>query len=509
LSFLDERSGAQDNVNPGYNASRDMARGISWAVLMRWCIRCIGLASTLILARLLTPDDFGVAAMGTLLVGFVAAFTEVGVSQHLIRAKEIDRAHCDTAWTIGLLQSVFISIVLVALAFPAAAYFAEPRVVSVMYVVALAVFLGGFCSVGPVLARRELNFALDFRFQIYKKLLVFGATVGAALYLRNYWALVLGYLTGTTATVLLSYAMHSYRPGWSLARMREYLRFGIYMMPLRLANVLHQMAPKFIVAGLGNASILGAFTVSKGLAGMLTAEIVQPMGRGVFPNYARLAADRPGLSAVYRQVLALVALVVIPLGAGMSAVATDAVAVILGPQWTSAVALIEYLAIGAALYAVSHTMVNQILIATGRERSAAALAWMRLAITVPILWLGLNYEGVLGLAKATVVAPLVCLPLIYFESRRAVTLPLSALAGLLWRPVISALVMYIVVKTLHPHSVQWALLRLAFDVAMGATAYACTALLLWLSSGRPDGAERIVLNLARRRLRFLRLASTA
>src|SRR5688572_6952043 len=101
---------------------------------MRWCKRCMGLASMLILARLLGPDDFGVAAMGGLLVGFVATLTDVGVSLHLIRAREIDRAHCDTAWTISFLQHVFISLALVALAVPAAGYFREPRVINVIYV---------------------------------------------------------------------------------------------------------------------------------------------------------------------------------------------------------------------------------------------------------------------------------------------------------------------------------------------------------------------------------------
>jgi lipopolysaccharide exporter len=509
LSFIDKLSSPKDDTDLHYDSSREMARGVSWAVLMRWCMRCIGLASTLILARLLSPDDFGVAAMGTLLVGFVGTFTDVGVTQHLIRAREIDRAHCDTAWTIGFLQSVFISIALVALAYPAAAYFGEPRVVNVIYVLALAVFIGGFCSIGLVLARRELNFALDFRFQIYKKLLIFGATVGAALYLRSYWALVLGYLAGTITSVVLSYVMHPYRPAWSLAKMREYLSFGLYVMPLRLGNVLHKMAPKFIVGGLGSASTLGAFTVSNGLASTFTAEIVVPMGRGLFPNYARLAGDKPGLSAVYRQILALVSLVVIPIGTGMSAVASDAVAVVLGPKWTSAVALIEYLAIGAAIYAVSHTMNNQILVATGRERSAAVLSWLRLGITVPMLLLGVHHGGVLGLAQATIVAPLVCLPLIYLETRRAVILPLSALAGLLWRPVVSALVMYVAIKALHPQGLQWAALRLACDVAVGAAAYTGTTLVLWLTSGRPDGAERIVINLLRRRLRSFRIASTA
>jgi lipopolysaccharide exporter len=492
-----------------YNASREVARGISWAVLMRWSFRFIGLFSTLILARLLSPDDFGVAAMATLIVGFLFAFTELGVSLHLIRAKEINRAHCDTAWTITVLQGVLISLSLIALAQFAAAYFSEPRVVSVMYVLALAAFVGGFENIGPALARRELKFGLDFRIQVFQKLLLFVATVGGAIYFRSYWALVFGTLAGTTAGVILSYLMHPYRPAWSLEKAAEYVRFALSFIPLRLASALHEMAPRFLVGGTGSASIMGAFTVSSSLATTFTEEVVQPMGRGLFPNYARLAADRVQLSIVYRQVLGIVSLLVIPVGVGMSATATDMVAVLLGPQWGSAAILIEFLSVGAVIYAVSHTMNNQILVATGRERSAAVLAWLRFALTLPILVLGLTHDGVLGLAKATIIAPLVCLPLIYMETRRAVMLPLSALVGLLWRPVTGSLVMYVTIKTLHPESLHWTVLRLAWDITIGVITYAGTTLILWIASGRPEGAERIAINLLGKGSKFLRAKSNA
>ncbi len=462
---------------------------------MRWGIRAIGLVSTVILARLLSPEDFGIAAMGMLVIGLLYAFTEFGTSMHLIRVKEVNRAQCDTAWTITLLQNVFISILLLLLAPVVAMYFKESRVVGVIHVLAVAAFVAGFSSVGPTLIRRELRFALDFRFNIYNKLLIFAATVGFALVLRNYWALVFGHLVGTIAGVVLSYVIHPYRPAWSLARAPEYLRFALSIVPLRLADQLREMAPQFMVGSLSNASTMGAFTVSNGLATLFTQEIVQPMGRGLLPNYTRLANDKAQLSAIYRKVLAMVVLLAVPVGVGVSAIANDLVAVLLGQQWELAVPLIEYLAIGGVLYAVSHTMYNQILVATGRERKAAILAWVRLIITVPLLSLGLAYNGSIGLAQATIIAPLACLPAIYMETRRAVDLPLSALLGLLWRPALSALVMYLMVKLLRPTSLDWAILRLIWDVAVGVGIFIATTLGLWLLSGRPQGAESVCIGM--------------
>lgn len=486
---------APSSPPPVYNASREVAKGVSWALLMRWAIRFIGLFSTLILARLLSPGDFGVAAMGMLVVGFLFEFTEFGAGIHLIRAKEIDQAHCDSAWTITLLQNLFIALALVATAHSVAAYFKEPRVVEVMYLLALGSFIAGFENIGPTLIRRELKFGLDFRFNVYKKLLILVTTIGCAIYFRNYWALVLGHLAGTAAGVVLSYFIHPYRPSFSLARAPEYLRFGLAIIPMRIANVLRTMAPRVLVGGLGSATAMGSFTVSSSLATMFTEEIVQPMGRGLYPNYARLANDRVQLSAVYRKVIGLVTFLCIPIGVGMSAVADDMVAVVLGPQWEFAAVLIQYLSIGGVIYAVSHTMYNQILVATGREKRAALLAWVRLGITVPVLAFGLHQGEVLGLAQATIAAPLLCLPLIYLETRRAVDLPRSAMVGILWRPIVGALVMYVVVKVLHLHGVQWAAVRLAWDISIGALVYGGVTLALWRLSGGAEGAESMVVNL--------------
>jgi O-antigen/teichoic acid export membrane protein len=477
-----------------YNPSREIVRGVSWALLMRWSIKAVGLVSTMILARLLSPEDFGVAAICMLVSGLLYAITEFGASMLLIRTKNIDRAHCDTAWTVTLIQSLFVGAMIVLLAPIAAVYFNEPRVIEVMYVLAFATFVNGLESIGPILIRRELKFEVDFRFNVYLRLLEFFATVGLALFFRSYWALVFGYLIGNIASVILSYIIHSYRPSWSLARASEYLRFALSIIPMRMANDLNEFAPKFLVGSLGSAQSMGTFTVSDGLASIFTIEIVTPMGRGLLPNYTRLANDKIRLSEEYKKVLAIVMLLVIPVGIGISAIADDLVTVILGSQWDMAKPLVKYLAIGGMLVAVTSIMYNQILVATGREQKAAILAWVRLMITVPILLAGLTYGGVIGLAKATIIAPLIYLPLIYMETRQAVNLPISAIGGLVWRPMLGGVVMYMVIKLLHPEGLEWATLRLACDIVIGAFVYGATIFILWLLSKRPQGAEQICIN---------------
>ncbi len=486
-----------------YDASREIRRGVAWAILMRWSIRLIGLGSTLILARILTPDDFGVVAIAMIVVHLMAEISELGTSQLLIRAKKVDRAHCDTAWTVTLLQGVLTGCVIGVLAHPAATYFKEPRIADILYVLAATAVIGGLENIGPVLLRRELDFSRDFAFNVYKKLIVFACTIGAALYFRSYWALVVGHVTGTIAGVILSFRIHPYRPRWSLAHFAEYLRFGGAIVPMRIASTLLGTTASFLVAGLGNSATMGAFRVAGDLATLFTQEIIVPMGRGLLPNYVRLINKPDELSVMFNRVVSIVALLCIPIGIGVAAVASDLVLVLLGPQWDLAAELIHFLAIGAAIFAVFQTMNNQILIAAGREKTAAILAWIRLAITAPILWAGLQLGGVVGLSQGTIVAPIIYLPFIYHEVRHVVGLTPGTLVGLLWRPAIASVVMYFGVKLLHPAFLDLALLRLIWDTTTGVLIFSVTVLALWVVVGRPRGAEQLVIdqlvNVLRRR----------
>lgn len=491
----------KSTTSANYNPSREILRGVSWSILMRWVVRFIGVISTLVLARLLSPEDFGIAAMGSLVIGLLFAVTESGAASLLIRAKEFDQAHCDTAWTISLLQNIFIGSLIIVLSPIAAVYFNEPRIIEVLHILAISVFIGGVSSIGPTLIRKELKFDLDFRYSIYIKLSIFFPTIGLAIWLGNYWALVFGNLIGTIINVLISYAIHPYRPSFSFVRGSEYLHFALSIIPMQIAYKLHEMAPKFIVGGIGSANIMGNFTVSSDLATSFTHEIVSPIGRGLYPNYARLMDDRDQLTELYIKILGVIILLVIPMGVGVSVTAADLVASLLGKKWDMAIPLIEYIALSGILYAITFIMYNQILVAAGRERQAAILAWIRLLITVPILWIGLSLEGSLGLAKATVVAPLIYLPLVYHEIRQVVNLPILTIAKVSWRPILGALVMYLSVKLLHPESIDWAILRLISDAVFGAGIYTITVIGLWILSGRPQGVEHLCVNLIGKKIK--------
>ena len=156
---------------------------------MRWATRALGLVSTIVLARLLAPEDFGVVAMAMVVVGFLEVFTQTGVDLALIRDANATREHYDTAWTFEILQGAGLALALLAAAPFATRYFGDARVLTVMQLLSLRAFIGGFENIGVVAFRRDMNFDREFWFGVFKKLCMVALTIGAAFVFRSYWAL--------------------------------------------------------------------------------------------------------------------------------------------------------------------------------------------------------------------------------------------------------------------------------------------------------------------------------
>lgn len=470
---------------------RNMLRGAGWAVLMRWGIRCIGLVSTVILARLLTPEDFGIAAMGALVMGLLQGFAEFGATMLLIREPDATREHCDTAWTAQLLQSVFLSVLLVSIAPLAARYFAEPRLTPVIYLLAIDALLAGTENIGMTLVRKELDFTKDFRFIIYKRLLNLSITIPLALLLRNYWALVIGQLSGTAFGVLLSYRMHPYRPRLSLTHVREYLKFSLVIIPFNIGKFLNNKVDVFVVGGIGNTAQMGIYNIASELSAMVTREIIIPTGRGLYPNYAKLAHDLPQLTAAYLHVIGVLGTLCFPVGFGLCVVAGSFVGVVLGEQWDMAVPLMQWLAIYGMLTSLMGAMSGQILIVAGHEHLSSLLMWVQLAVLVPAVVISGQFAGVQGIAIGATLAAVVTFPVIVYFLSKALPLKLWQLFQALWRPLLASSMMTGIVKALHVDGLPLAVLL--FDVTVGAVSYVIALLVLWYLAGRPQGIEHVLI----------------
>jgi len=471
---------------------KHMLAGSIWALAMRWGIRGIGLISVVILARLLTPMDFGIVAMGSLLIGLIDGFAELGTGALLLRQREITRADCDTAWTIRLIQGAVISVVLLVSAPLAVRYFSEPRLLPVIFVLALCSLMAATSNIGATLVRKELDFAKDFRYGVYQKLGSFLPTLAFAMLLRDYWALVFGNLVGTVVAVALSYRIHPYRPRLSLEKARQYLAFSIAVVGSNVAGFLKAKVDVLVIGGNTDAALMGSYNVASELAAMATQEIVVPVWRGLFPTFAKIVHEHDRFITAYGHYLHTIAILCLPLGLGLCVVADDCVMVLLGSKWTAAVAPLKWLAVCATIVAMIDAFSGSILFVSGHEHRATLLMWVHLAVLIPMVWVAGMQGGVEPVAMAATLAAAILLPISAIVLMRSIKYPFSMMWRSLWSPLLAVAVMVVAIKAFPALPELPAVMRLGIHVLIGGLTYVSCLVTFWIWAGRPEGPERAV-----------------
>ena len=468
---------------------------------MRWATRALGLASTVILARLLAPEDFGVVAMAMVVVGFLEVFTHTGVDLALIRDHHATRDHYDSAWTLEILQAAGLALALWLAAPLAADYFNDPRVPDVMQVLSLRAFIGGFENIGVVAFRRDLAFEREFWFGVAKKMSTVAVTIGAAIVFRSYWALVTGLVGGRLLDVAISFAMHPYRPRLTLAKLGDIWRFSRWLLLGRIANLLNRKLDEFTVGGQSGTVAMGNYFIASDIATAPSEEVVLPMTRGIFPVYSRLQGDPQRLTESFITVLGSTAYLCAALGFGVSAVAPELVPVVLGPQWLAAIPLMQWLGICGVVLGLALTL-DPLLLATGRASLTARFKWLQLVVLAPALVFAGKAAGALGIAMAKTLVMAMMLPLFLFWTARAESIALRRIVGAIAPALLAGASMYLAVRGIGAAldgMTVW--LRLLLEVASGAAVYVSVAALIWWLRRAPPGPEREIFDRLQRLVR--------
>ncbi len=261
----------------------EMARGSALMILMRWTMRLAGLVSTMVLARLLTPSDFGIVTVATIFVGLLDLFTSTNFDLALLRTKDTERSHYDTAWTLQLILGTSVGALIFVLAPLTVWYFEDSRVVWVTRLLAANVVLNGVGNIKLVDFRRNLDFRKEFLFNVSWKILSMVVTISMAVHLRSYWALVAGSLAGNLGGVVLGYVVRPYRPRFDLRHAREMISFSQWMLMFNVGTYLRNRIDTLLVARLSSPGAVGVYNVAAELSAMPTTEVVIPSGRALFP----------------------------------------------------------------------------------------------------------------------------------------------------------------------------------------------------------------------------------
>lgn len=481
--------------------SKVLAKGAAWMVGFRLADRSLGLISTVVLARLLVPEDFGLIAMAMSVIAAIDVIGSFGFDSALIAHRQPERRHYDSAFTLNVLLALVCAVAVLAAAYPAAALFGERRLIGVMSVLAFAWLVQGFANIRTVDFRRDLEFHREFAFLASKRVIAVTVTVAAAFAYRNYWALVIGTVAGNLAMVVLSYVYRPYRPRFTVVAWRELMSFSVWLFATNALGFVLTRLSNFVIGGLQGPRTLGLYTIAYEIGTLPTSELIMPINRAMFPGFARLVGDPARLRAGVLDVIGATGLLVIPAAFGIAAIAEPLVIVFLSRKWLDVVPLLQILAFMGAVAALTSSTTPAYM-ALGRARITTLFAAGRVALLVPLMiWAG-SAHGATGVAWAELVTGIVFLPFTLFVLLRNLALRWREFLAQIWRPIPAAIAMH--------EAVRWAIARLrdagaaeplvlASALAFGVLAYVAGIGVLCLATSA-RGVEYRVVSFVRERL---------
>ena len=457
---------------------------------IRWTDRLIGLASTMILARLLAPEDFGVIAMASLLIGLIDVLLDMGVNITLVQNKHATQDDYDAAWTLRLIQSGLATVIIFLAAHPAAAYFHDPRVSNVVQAMALSVLFAGFSNIGTVTFQKKMEFGLEFRFFFFKRISSFLITMATAWYLRSYWALVIGTVGARLVGVVLSYAMHPMRPRLSLVSMRKMLAFSSWNLLRGISNYLAENLHSLLVGRRESTAVMGSYTLACEIAAMPSIELLAPLNRVLFPLFVAARDDAQELKRIFMLALAVQALLGVPAGTGLALVAHEVVLALLGERWMAAAPFIQIMG-GINIVSALSTSGAYVLLAMGRARITALHSWGQVLMFMLLALLLIPAGGAMAIALIRLgVAVTGLFTFIYLIRREKPSWLLMDVFTFVWRPCAASLLMAVALLGLPAMPGLPVTAMLLLKTTLGALVYAASVLALWQMAGRPAGAER-------------------
>lgn len=497
---------------------RRMARGAGWMLLARLCVRSIGFVSTIILARLLLPEDFGLVAATMVLVAGLEAVSEFGFQVFLITKQDSEDAHYDTVWTLTILRGVFIASILFIGAPIFSEFFEEPRIVEICYWIALATLVSGFINPGFINYQKELRFFRELMWMVGTKLTSFVVVIVLAFMWRDYWALVAGIITNHAARVLFSFVLHPYRPSLGLKRISDMAGFSGWMMLNSIVMFLRNRGDRLILGKFLGMGALGIYTVAFELVDLISTEVIAPIRRVLLPGFSRVAPDRKKMGELFVDTTALLVMLITPLSVGLSLVADPIVRLALGNNWLECIPLMQILCI-YAFFNVWSSAGSSVFLSLQKPHLLTGVSIATTVVFVPLTAFAAYMYGAQGVAYAvavtaggivlvqwTVVSRLLSLSLkAVFQRTWRVFLALAGMAGAVWGAQNSIAL---------PDGLGWQFGQLILFVVAGAVTYVLILLASWFAVGRPQGPEQTALNamaekVVGRRPRFLNSANSS
>lgn len=390
----------------------------AWSAIERGGQQAIGLVLSVILARILQPADFGLMAMVSAFLAVGGLFVEGGFGVSLIQQREITQEDKSSVFFFNLAASAGIIGLLCLLARPIAAFYRQPALAALIYVLSLRLLISALCAVQGAMLNRDMDFKTLTITNTWAT--VISGTLGIVIAFWGFgvWSLVGRALASACIYATLLWLMRPWRPSlvFRMASLKRMWSFGSKLMGSSLLDTIFQNLYPLVIGRMYSATALGLFSRAQSLAQVPAVLFYQTLGRVTFPLFSRMQEDRSALKQRFRKVVRFTCLAHFPVMVLMAVTAPELVRGLLTAKWDACVPYLQVLCIAGLLYPL-HAVNLSVIQASGDGALFLRLEIIRKILLLGVLLATFRY-GVMAMTYGLVAHTMVAYALNVAGSRR-------------------------------------------------------------------------------------------
>lgn len=384
-------------------------RGIWWSTIERFAVQTVSFILGLIIARLLSPSDYGVIAMLAVFIAISQTFVDSGFSTALVR--KIDRSESDnsTVFYFNIVVGLAVYVVMFFAAPFIAEFYQTPLLTQVTRVVSVTLIFSSFCVVQQALLTAKMDFKSQAIISLLSAIISGGVGIALAYYGYGVWALVVQTVVASLLRMILLWVFSRWRPRapFSKSSFRELFSFGSKLLASGLLDTLYNNAYTIVIGKLFSASSLGLYSRANQFAQFPSSNITGIIQRVTFPVLSSIQNEDERLRINYRKLIRMSGFIIFPLMIGLATVANPMIELLLTDKWLGAAIYLQIICFAMMWFPI-HAINLNLLQVKGRSDLFLRVEIIKKIIGVSILCITIPM-GLLAMCYGRVVSSLLAL----------------------------------------------------------------------------------------------------
>lgn len=395
--------------------SKHAIKGITWIGLLRIFTRGITFVRLAILARILTPTQFGVFGIATLILSFLEIITETGVNVFLVQEKGDINKYINSAWLTSIIRGSIIGLLLVLLAKPIAVFFNSIDSYPLILLISAVPFIRGFINPSIVYIQKNVEFHKEFYLRSTLFFIDSIIVISSALVFKSAISFVYGLLASALAEVVLSFIFFKPYPtiSFEIAKVKHIIKKGWWVTVTGMFSYVTDNGDNAVVGKLLGTNSLGIYQVAYKLSTLPITEITNTINTVVFPVYSKFSEEKERLHKAFVKVSILSSITALILGIIIFIFSNEIVLVVAGSKWVGAVPVIKILAIYGVLRTIFGNFAPLALSIKRQDLIAKTTLLRMLGLIITIIPLTVHY-GLVGTAYSVLISIIVEIPVISY-----------------------------------------------------------------------------------------------